>query len=301
MRKRIIACVLACAMLLMGAGYAYWTDVTTMTAVVDAGEFNVDFVAAEKLGNNFDATNYQNTGWVTQGYDTEYGYYDKIESNLADPNVNDNLVNFSESQIIMDIKELYPGHAEYYGATVKNTGNVAAKIGKINSAITNCNDAEKIKIKDMLGIAIIAEQDGASTYHTGYWCGWNWVPVDVPVDFDMGTNKMPNEWVNLGIYKYGLDEDDYFFVDGIPYIRFSALQNINVDETSKNLYNILFVNEACDIDFGISVAMDPDAEGDYTTGRAEALKTANKDEWSEDGKATLTLDFVWDQYNEIGN
>ena len=43
--------------------------------------------------------------------------------------------------------------------------------------------------------------------------------------------------------------------------------------------------------------MDPDAEGVYTTGSTEKLNTANQDADSENQEATVTITFLWDQFN----
>lgn len=285
MKKRIISITLVCAILLMGAGYAYWTDLITLTATVKFGAFDVDFVpgSEKEMGNSFNPTNYKET-WertlgirtsgIVKGYENE-SYYDKVEDSIS----------CNEDMVTISLDKLYPGHAEYYYVKAKNAGDVAAKLGQINATFTGYSNTY---IRDMIGISLKAEQDGASRH-------WNILTGWVNYDFDEIGEE---EFIELGLER-GLKEEDFFVVDGKPYIRVSALDKIDVDESGKtNLYNILFLNEECEIEFYIGVAMDPDSEGKFTTGKSEARVTSNDDEWTENKNADLKLDFIWDQYNQ---
>ncbi len=97
-RTRIIALVLCAAVMLMGAGYAYWQDAITISNTVATGELNVKFTAATLL--NVGTDNY---------------------AQPSTPVVADKSVTYT-------LSNLYPGAAAKYTATVLNNGTIPAVV-----------------------------------------------------------------------------------------------------------------------------------------------------------------------------
>lgn len=278
MKKRIIACVVACAMLLMGSGYAYWTDLINVSAQADTGDLNVDFTAANYLSNNFEATN---AALPESAYDST-----------------GRTVSFTNNNVTLGISDLYPGHYEIFDTTVDNVGTVAAKLGKIDATLTGNNS----EARNLIGIAIAAtsEYDTTQVVSVPYY-GWKLVWVGC------GRNRH-QEWVwdivgshdetitvpVNGDVALGLPTGSTFVIDGIIFVRLSSLPDLDVNEQTSN---ILYLTNDSTMNFQITVGMDPDRDGAFTTGRAQA-RTNKNDADSENQYEAVTLGLIWDQYNE---
>lgn len=279
MKKRILACVVACAMLLMGSGYAYWTDLINVSAQADTGDLNVDFTAASYEGNNFLATN---AALPESAYDST-----------------GRTVSFTNNNVTLGISDLYPGHYEMFDTTVDNVGTVAAKLGKIDATLSGNNS----EARKLIGIAIAATSEYETTQVVqkpdyGWklvWVGcgifrhkeWVW---DI-VGYHDETQTVP---IN-GDVALGLPTGSTFVIDGIIFVRLTSLPDLNVNEQTSN---ILYLTNDSTMNFQITIGMDPDAGGAYTTGKAQARNTANNDANSENQYEAVTLGLIWDQYNE---
>lgn len=297
MKKRILACVLACAMLLMGTGYAYWTNLLNVNAKAETGKLNVNFTKAEYVGNNFAAT----------GALTAESAYD---STTHTPTLTD------DKNVTFDVTEIYPGHYEVFSTEVNNAGTVAAKLGKIKASISSSNDMTE----SMIGIAIAGTQSYTteeSRQVDEY--GWDW--VFVPCDPNCNKWGHCHTYVNgvRGIYvlQYtvvgshiekdstthttpvdhdallGLPQGSTFTIGTVTFVRLSALDDLSVSQ------NLLYLNNASNMKFNVWIGMDPDAAGDYTTGSSVAGNPkGNYDINTQHTSASVTLGFVWDQYNQ---
>jgi len=286
MKKRIIACVIACATLLMGTGFAYWTDLINIRATAETGYLDVNFKEAKYLGNNFVPTNAK---LEESAYDTT-ARTAKVDENNPD------LVTF-------DITDLYPGHYEAFQATAVNAGTVAAKLGKVTTSISGTNGVTL----DMIGIAL----DAVSDYETTKTCR-DFV-CDSPFCTDstheheyvtiFGQKFVTGRWVTVTKVIGHKDDVDInlpagstFKIGKQTFVRLSALTSVAVDE---QLSNMLYLTNNSDMDFFVMIGMDPDASGTYTTGSAALGNPNHKvDAHSQNTTATVTLGLVWDQYNE---
>lgn len=121
MRKtRVIALVLCAAFVLMGAGYAYWTDQLVISNSVVTGELNVKYTSAS----------------ITSALQGDYFI--------------PGAVSFSDKNASFAANNLYPGASVNYKATVSNNGTIPAVIGDI--VLTN-NYNEPIVGKEFISEA----------------------------------------------------------------------------------------------------------------------------------------------------
>ena len=74
MKKKVLACVLACAMLILGMGYAYWTDSLQIDTSVTTGELEVKFVDLALYGQ-YAGTDNEKTWAIIDGVGSP-GYVD---------------------------------------------------------------------------------------------------------------------------------------------------------------------------------------------------------------------------------
>lgn len=82
---------------------------------------------------------------------------------------------------------------------------------------------------------------------------------------------------------------------GVQFVRLSALKGVDLkDKFDKN--EILCHPSDNRMDIFLGVAMDPDAEGVYTTGTVENMKD-NDDALTQNKEATILVDLLWDQFN----
>ena len=98
----------------------------------------------------------------------------------------------------------------------------------------------------------------------------------------------------------GLNKDQYFTVGGVDFVRLSALKEVKQEVIKKAIENAeVLTSPSTDnrLDLFIGVAMDPDAEGVYTTGSTDKLNTNNDDRDSENEEAVVVINFLWDQFN----
>ncbi|HOA42420.1 MAG TPA: signal peptide protein, partial [Bacillota bacterium] len=170
----------------------------------------------------------------------------------------------SSDKIAISIKDIYPGYAQLFRTDIVNPGTLAAKLSKIKATIAGDTNA----VKNMIGISLkVLREDGDEVF-----------------------NLLPNENV--------------FYVGGETFVRLSALDEYTVD--GDTLLSIYPVNEEMDndqwrMDLILGVAMDPDAEGVYTTGSIANYNKYNDDAKTQIKNASFTLDFGWDQFNAKPN
>ncbi len=310
MKKRFIACVVACAMLLMGTGYAYWTDLINLSATAKSGYLDVDFTAAEARGNNFKP--------VEGGLEAQTAY-DKTLASVKETN---------PDYVSFGLDNLYPGYYQNYTTTVQNFGTVAAKLGAIDMTVSGSNDATL----EMIGVNLSA----LSTYTTdptevpnpndpiyGEWKyqrdGWCVDPICKRHDKHEGV------WpLRVGYFKVreiigyndmtvpgspttnpvniNFGAEDVFTIgtgaEAVTFVRLSALVDKEVNITEA-ISNMLYVTNDSSMSFLLGIGMDPDAKGIYTTGSAQLRNPkGNYDANTQNANGYINFALAWDQYNE---
>jgi len=314
-RKGFIAGILVLSMLLMGTGYAYWTDKLTVVTTADTGELKVKFLDLALYGQYTGGD--KEEGWsIIDGTGSEAetkDYYFKREAcdgvnnigstkKIADyttfikkytqttfaasltgtEQLGKNPYNYPEKSIISDqinikLTDMYPGYAQAFQADIANLGTLTAKLSAVTGTVTGVGDKEN----KMLGIAmqVLREYAGPTGNSEGH--------VNV---FDTLAEA-------AGIKT---DDNNYFFsLGGVRFLRLSALPYVGKYFEKNSLFVQPDDNR---MDLYFAIAMDPDATGVYTTGKVNAangtvLNSANVDADTQQKDATVTIDFLWDQFN----
>ena len=313
-RNTLVGGVVALGLVLSGTAYAYWTDSLNVTTKATTGDFGVKFVDLGLYGQYGDETN-KGAGWsIVDGIgDNSYvgdqfflrgasdyniiakpgsidAYKERAKgSNNVDFNAElkdkekltkdigrayKKAVTDASGKVVLTVDNMYPGYAQAFRTDVLNVGTLAAKLSNIKFEV----EADKTKkAQDMLGIALYTHQE----------------------QYSPDTSKDGQNVFKLA-KSLGLKESQYFTVGGVDFVRLSALKSVDQEVIKKAIENAeILTSPSTDnrLDLFIGVAMDPDAEGVYTTGSTDKLNKNNDDADSENGEATVTVDFLWDQFN----
>ncbi len=306
-RNSFIGGIVALSLVLAGTGYAYWTDSLNVTTKATTGDFGVQFV---DLGLYAQYTNETEPGgWsIVDGIDKGYiddnffmrgaSDYNKIAKDGSIEAYKDrakgyNNVEFdaelvkaepinkkvgpyvtananASGKIELTINNMYPGYAQAFRSDIVNVGDIAAKLSDIKFESKNLNQKELGNLEDMIGVAVYIDREQYSPEQI----------VDEP------TFKLAK----------ASGKDKTFKVGGVEFVRLSALKDAEVKDTLEN--NVIKCAPATDqrLDIFIGVAMDPDADGVYTTGTVE--NRTNKDDKESQLKGIqLSMDLLWDQFN----
>lgn len=310
-KKTLIASIVALSLTLTGIGYAYWTDTLNVTTKATTGDLDVTFVDLglyaqydnETIPNGWSIVDGIPNGWVDDmffargtadynkiakdgtiaAYDTRAEGYNNIEFNAK---LTDNAAlvrdvgpytiasTTGSDNIELSVQNLYPGYAQAFRSDIINQGTIAAKLSNIAFDVSNL-DGSKLtaETKGMLGIALL-------------------------VDVDNSPNNV------FKLCTAFADNDNYFRVGGVDFLRLSALEGLSDTEIQAVIENAeikCYADGRSRMDLIIGVAMDPDAKGTYTSGSTKDINYKAKavnDEKSQNDGATISIDFAWDQFNE---
>lgn len=108
-KTRILALAVVVAVMLMGAGYAAWTDRLTISNTVGTGELNVKFTEAS-----------------LQGVEADTVY---IQPSAA----------FADKNVTLTVGNLYPGAAAKFNGKFVNNGTIPAVINKVDFNFDDAN------------------------------------------------------------------------------------------------------------------------------------------------------------------
>lgn len=307
-KKSIISGIIALSLILIGTGYAYWTDTLNVTTKATTGDLDVTFV---DLGLYAQYNNEMITdGWSivdgvgANGYVNDE-FFQRSTSNyniIAAPGSIEayknaaqgyNSVDFnaeltdnatlnkqvdpystatkSSDNIELNVQNMYPGYAQAFRTDIVNQGSIAAKLSTMKFDISALDQMDLTDTtKDMLGIAIFMDKDDNSQPDVFKLCE----------NFASGNN--------------------YFTIGGVDFLRLSALEGLTQAQIDAVIQNAeLKCNPESNgrMDLLLAVAMDPDATGVYTTGTTAVNNTANNDADSQNNGAQISIDFGWDQFN----
>ena len=308
MNKKLVLCVvLALSLILVGTGYAYWTDTLNVTTKATTGDFDVTFVdlgayaqyeneygtdSAENswsiidgIGSGFVPANFFERG--TNTYNDVFGkpdkrdaYYDRakgfnsieMDAKLEDPSkkLKDDYPGLPYGNghiygdtIRIELKNMYPGYAQAFRSDIINIGSIAAKLSSLKFNLEKSND----KIAELIGVALLVQDEN------------------------------PNTYGNIVKLAANFEENDIFTLGNVKFVRLSALLRGDV-EIEDNYILAPYKDSEHRGDLFIGIAVDPDSEGDYTTGTAAARNIRNKDSLTENKSVTLDIEFGWDQFNQ---
>ncbi len=320
MRKKPIICVvLALTLILAGVGYAYWTDSLNLTTRATTGDLNVLFTDlahyAQYPNELYDTNGAWKTNWsIIDGIKTgtDDGYvpanfftrgtdYDET-SNGASYRARANGYNSvtfdaelldaititqpnrvytgakASKAIDIQVNKMYPGYAMAYQADIINVGSIAARLSDVAFNIDGSNEA----VLDMLGVALY---------------------IDVESD-----DPMHNE--DESIYKLARNfgEEATFTLGNVRFVRLSALVDydgkLGLDNGTRGDFNLYIPGVSGNpsdprFDLYFAIGMDADKDGVYTSGSvALGNPNGNDDANTQNCDATISMDFLWDQFNE---
>lgn len=312
-KKSIICTIVALALVLVGTGYAYWADKLTVTTKATTGDMEVKFLDlglyAQYGNEQYNVGNWSiidgigDTGFVSSEFfargSSDYNkiakdgsieaYKDRAEG-FNEIDFNAELVSptkipksidgyaagvvDSSDNIVLTINKMYPGYAQAFRSDIGNFGSIAAKLSDIKMNVSTLDEFDlSDEVKNMLGVAVLVEREYSE-----------------PGEEGASVFKLCD---NLG-----LSADQIFELGGVHFIRLSALSAIDKEKIENaELYCLPNSNR---MDIYVAVAMDPDAEGAYTSGTAE-LMADNDDAASQNKGAKIVIDLLWDQFNEGSN
>jgi hypothetical protein len=186
-------------------------------------------------------------------------------------------------QIVLSVNKMYPGYAQTFRTDILNVGEIAAKLSSINFEVIEKNGTQKVAedpahlnyIKDMLGVAIYIDKEA--------------------FEFDPADNGKE-------VFKLcaTLGNDNTFTVGGVTFLRLSALENPEIQAAIQEANLLCSPDSDNRMDMYVAIAMDPDADGAYTSGMTTNTNyTPNdaKDAASQNMAVDITMDFLWDQFN----
>ena len=132
-KTKFLALVLVVAIMMMGAGYAYWSDTLVVNHTVKTGEFNVEFIQPKSA----EIWNWKDYNYETGQYSDEISYYVKAE--LSDR---------TAKKVEFNIENLYPGAS--YGTVTKmqNKGTIPAVFD--SAVVTYKDNKQDILIDNLL-------------------------------------------------------------------------------------------------------------------------------------------------------
>lgn len=310
--KSLVGSVLALSLVLAGTGYAYWTDTLSINTKATTGEFGVKF-ADLGLYAQYDNEIFKDGSWsIVDGvnHDGKDGFVDskffkrgttnyneiakkgtieqykkeaagfnniEFDAKLKDaevfkkgPGCYVNAKALGSDEIDVTIEKMYPGYAQAFRTDIVNVGDIAAKLSDIKF---NVKDGDKKgNLEDMIGIALLIE-------------GEQYNPVTLP------------GWNVFKLAK-AFEEKDVFTVGGVKFVRLSALKGKNLKGALTKENTMLCAPTDNRMDLFLGVAMDPDAEGKYTTGISSNINDANKDTLSQNKEVEVAIKLLWDQFNE---
>ena len=312
MKRKVLVSVLACAMLFLGMGYAYWTDSLQIDTKVTTGELDVRFVDLALYGQyegNDNEISWSIIDGVKHGDEDGYvaglpfgrgttnynligdktkieNYRKEISGYATDTTFDAELKNPTKMPITVDcyqegrdntsktieitLNKIYPGYAQVFQSDIVNVGTIAAKLSDITFNV-NAPD----KVKDVIGVSLHLYREYATTPD--------------PSEAGKHVNVFPTD-----LFKPG----DTFVLGGVDFIRLSALEN----NTSLKDYlenELLYVHpDENRMDLYLGIAMDPDYDGEYTSGHAGLANPVGQDWWTENCQyAQFDINLLWDQFN----
>lgn len=150
-KTKVIALVLCAAIMLMGAGYAAWTDKLQVNTTVNTGELDVAFGTARTFDGVWAYPHifFQNTDGL---------WHDATAADYLDSSIGfgkmDQDLDGENDQLNFTFNNMYPGtqaRGKYY---MKNVGTIPAKIADVNVIIQTLAKG-KNNVADLEGVILV--------------------------------------------------------------------------------------------------------------------------------------------------
>ncbi|NLC67743.1 MAG: hypothetical protein GX754_02925 [Clostridiaceae bacterium] len=186
-KVRFISLALVAAIMLMGAGYAIWSDQTFATATVKTGLFDMAITNARvRTGDNELQNEKHNPRW--HSYDWTHG----------------KVVWFNANEAVVEFTDLYPGGMVQIDLLLENKGTLPAKLKSATVEFLDGNEAlfNLLRIQTSWKADIDGDGNQDTWSHVENWQYWR--PIQA------GLNKLvedtrsrnlviePGGWFSLG-------------------------------------------------------------------------------------------------------
>jgi hypothetical protein len=117
-KTRFIALALVVAIMLMGAGYAAWSDQVFLTSTVRTGNFDMEITKlSARTGDN-----------QAQNEAHDWHHFDWTDTGTFE---------FNGTSAVVELKDLYPGGVVQIDMTMANSGTIPAKLKSIDVELLN--------------------------------------------------------------------------------------------------------------------------------------------------------------------
>ena len=303
MKRKILACVLACATLFLGMGYAYWTDSLQIDTTATTGELNVKFCDMAVYGQYGDEDNtwaiFDGIGNTGSTPFSPQMFFDR--GNETNANGLYNIIATQEDLTAYNHRiEGYTKTSFGGGLTAPTTVVPTGADGNVYGSNTNVSDGINVSLTNMYpGYAQMFRTDIVNIGTLAARL------ADLQLTMNSATGENLDDMIGVSLKVLAEDNrtikvldptaDQCFYVGGVQFVRLSALEDVAITAGAGDdlLYIYPGVN-TMDAIFG--VAMDPDYAGSYTTGHV-GITTEKNDADTQLENANFTIKFLWDQFN----
>lgn len=187
-RTRFIALALVVSIMLMGAGYALWSDQTFLTTTVRTGNFDMQITKTTlRTGDRQEANEAHN--WHS---------YDWTHGNTAEN------VTFDANSAVVEFIDLYPGGMVQVDMTHKNMGTIPAKLKSVDVEFLSGNeDLFNLLRAETSWKADINGDGSQDAWEHVEWGTWKKLTKALEEQLVNSTNARnlviePNGWFSLG-------------------------------------------------------------------------------------------------------
>lgn len=210
-KTKLIALTMAVAIMMMGAGYAIWSDQVFLDTTIRTGDFDMQITKAT----------------VRTGYrqaDNEVHHWHHFD--WTDGNSSDN-VTYDANTAVVELKDLYPGGVVQVDMTTTNNGTIPAKLASVNVQFLGGNADLFNSLLAKTTYKVDINGDKVMDYNDNVQRPWQ--PIQTAMNTfvsDTINNNIvvePEGWLSLG-----LDDEDGCIQFKLSEDAPNALQNQSV-------------------------------------------------------------------------
>ncbi|WP_031513290.1 hypothetical protein [Desulfofalx alkaliphila] len=169
---KFLALAIALAVMLMGAGYAAWTDSFKTTTTLETGNLKIELSNAQE---SYEVTTMKNDEYAALV--AEDNVYRTADRNVKVENgvLHDVAIDHETNTVSFGFGNLYPGTTVWTTLEATNTGTVPAVLENVEFNITD-STANDIDLAEVIEVIVEPQiiRDGA-IQPMRFWCFWCWL------------------------------------------------------------------------------------------------------------------------------
>lgn len=200
-RTRFIALALVVAIMLMGAGYAAWSDRVFLDTTIRTGNFDMQITeVSARTGNN----GLRQAANATHGWHW-FDWTAQNNSNIG--------IDVNKTTATVELLDLYPGGVVQVDMKTKNMGTIPAKLSSINVEYLGGNSDLFYSL--LAKSTWKADVDGAGYVQNAAGSKWShvlpaeWLPLQAAMDKLVADTVTKNLIIEPnGYFALGLDEEN---------------------------------------------------------------------------------------------